>query len=224
MIRILKAHWLRIVVHVGAWIPLVALVGDALTDRLGAEPIREIIFRTGKTALILLTLSLACTPANTVLGFRSALQVRRALGLYAFFYALAHATMFVGVDYGFDLALLQGAILERPYALVGASAFVILLALALTSTKGSKKRLGKRWAKLHRWVYLAALLVIVHFVWLVKLDVREPLTYGAIVVALLLLRVRPVRELIARFRSKPKSPLDRIDAAKSKILMTRDPC
>ncbi|MEW5718358.1 MAG: protein-methionine-sulfoxide reductase heme-binding subunit MsrQ [Chloroflexota bacterium] len=222
MIAILKSQWLRVVAHVGAWIPFAALIGDALTNQLGAEPIREIIFRTGKTALVLLILSLACTPANTLFGFRSAIKVRRALGLYAFFYALAHATMFVGVDYAFDLALLKEAILEKPYALVGASAFVILLALALTSTRGSMKRLGKRWTTLHRWVYLAALLVIIHFVWLIKLDVREPLTYGAIVVALLLLRVRPVRELIARFRGKPKSPLDRNDAAKSKILMIRD--
>jgi sulfoxide reductase heme-binding subunit YedZ len=206
MMRILKAHWLRIVVHVGAWIPFAVIVWDALTNQLGAEPIREIILQTGKSALILLVLSLACTPANTLFGFKSAFKVRRALGLYAFFYALAHATMFIGVDYGFDFALLQGALLERPYALVGASAFLILLALAFTSTKGWMKRLGKRWTTLHRGVYLAALLVIAHFVWLVKLDVREPLTYGAIVILLLALRVRVVREQIARVRSKPGLP------------------
>jgi sulfoxide reductase heme-binding subunit YedZ len=207
MIQSLKAHWLRVAVHIGAWIPFAVLVWDALTNQLGAEPIREIILRTGKTALILLVLSLACTPANTLFGFKSALKVRRALGLYAFFYALGHATMFIGVDYGFDLALLQGAILERPYALVGAAAFLILLPLALTSTKGSMKRLGRRWTMLHRGVYLAALLVIAHFVWLVKLDVREPLTYGAIVVVLLVLRVRPVREWLSRFRSRFGLPL-----------------
>jgi len=207
MIHALRTQWLRVVVHVGAWIPFAAIVWDAWMNQLGAEPIREIIFRTGKAALILLTLSLACTPVITILGCKSALKARRALGLYAFFYALAHATMFVGVDYGFDLALLQGAILERPYALVGASAFLILLPLALTSTKGWMKRLGQRWTMLHRGVYLAALLVIVHYVWLVKLDVREPLTYGAIVVLLLALRVRVVRELVARFRSKPSLPL-----------------
>ncbi|MCI0475510.1 MAG: ferric reductase-like transmembrane domain-containing protein, partial [Anaerolineales bacterium] len=130
MIHALKTQWLRIVVHIGAWIPFAVIAWDALMNQLGAEPIREIILWTGKTALILLALSLACTPANTLLGFKSALKVRRALGLYAFFYALAHATMFIGVDYGFDFALLQGAILERPYALVGASAFLILVPLA----------------------------------------------------------------------------------------------
>ena len=207
MIRTLKAQWLRIAVHVGAWIPFGVMVWDALTNQLNAEPIRDITFRTGKTALVLLMLSLACTPANALFGFRSALKVRRTLGLYAFFYALAHAIMFVGVDYAFDLALLKEAILEKPYALVGASAFLILSALALTSTKGWMKRLGNRWTPLHRWVYLAALLVIVHFVWLVKLDVREPLTYGAIVVLLLLLRVRPIREWIRRLRSRIRLPL-----------------
>ncbi len=207
MIRTLKSQWLRIVVHIGAWIPFAVIVWDALANQLGAEPIREIIFRMGKTALILLILSLACTPANMLFGFQSALKVRRALGLYAFFYAFGHATMFIGVDYGFDLALLQGAILERPYALVGASAFLILLPLALTSTKGWMKRLGRRWTTLHRGVYLAALLVIAHFVWLVKLDVREPLTYGAIVVVLLVLRVHPVRESLSCFRSRFSLPL-----------------
>ena len=207
MISRLKAQWLRIVVHIGAWIPFAVIVWDALTNHLNADPIRDIILRTGKTALILLVLSLACTPANTLFGFRSALKVRRALGLYAFFYALAHASMFIGVDYGFDLALLQGAILERPYALIGAAAFLILVPLAITSTKGWMKRLGRLWTMLHRWVYLAALLVVAHFVWLVKLDVREPLTYGAIVVLLLVLRVRVVREWIAHLRSRPSLPL-----------------
>ena len=99
MLRTLKSNWLRLVVHIGAWIPFAVILWDALANQLGAEPIREIIFRTGKTALILLVLSLACTPANTLFGFRSALKVRRALGLYAFCYALGHAAVFIGVDY-----------------------------------------------------------------------------------------------------------------------------
>lgn len=198
----LRTQWLRIIVHIGVWIPLGAIVVDALTNQLGAEPIREIILRTGKTALILLMLSLACTPANSLLGFRPALRVRRALGLYAFMYATFHMTMFVGVDYAFDLQLLYGAIFERPYALVGLAAFLILLPIAITSTKGWMKRLGQTWTKLHRWVYVAVLLVIVHFVWLVKLDVREPLTYGAIVVALLALRLPPIRQVISRWRTR----------------------
>lgn len=199
-----KKNWLRIIVHVGVWIPLAVIIIDALSNRLGAEPIREIILRTGKTALTLLILSLACTPANSLLGFRDALRVRRALGLYAFMYAGFHVTMFVGVDYAFDPQLLYSATIERPYAFVGLAAFLILLPIAITSTKGWMKRLGQTWTRLHRGVYLAALLVIVHFVWSVKLDVREPLTYGAIVVVLLALRLPPIRQIISRLRNRPK--------------------
>jgi sulfoxide reductase heme-binding subunit YedZ len=199
---ILKAHWLRLTVHVGAWIPFVVIVWYALTNQLGAEPIREIILRTGKTALVLLMLSLACTPVNMLFGFNSVVKARRTLGLYAFFYALAHLLTFVVVDYGLDLELLTEAIFEKPYALVGLTAFLILLPLAITSTKGWQKRLGRAWKRLHRWVYIAALLAIIHFVWLVKLDVREPLTYGAIVILLLILRVRFIRERLGQFRTR----------------------
>lgn len=202
-----QTRGLRIAVHFSAWIPLLVIVMDAWFNRLGIEPIREVILRTGKTALVLLVLSLACTPLNTVLGFRPALQVRRALGVYAFLYAALHLTMFVGVDYGFDVTLLQEALFEKPYALVGLAAFSILLPLALTSTKGWMKRLGQTWKKLHRGVYLAALLVIVHFVWLVKLDVREPLAYGALVLVLLLVRWSPIRQLIARARNRPRKTI-----------------
>lgn len=200
--NIWQTRALRIIVHVGAWIPLLVIVIDALTNRLGIEPIREIILRTGKSALILLVLSLACTPLNTLLAFRPALQVRRALGVYAFGYAALHLLVFAGVDYAFDFTLLQDALLEKPYALVGFAAFLILLPLALTSTKNSMKRLGQTWKKIHCGVYLAALLVVVHFAWLVKLDLREPLMYGAIVVALLILRWSPVRQIISRFRNR----------------------
>jgi sulfoxide reductase heme-binding subunit YedZ len=196
------AHWLRLTVHGGAWMPFVVIVWYALTNQLGAEPIREIILRTGKTALVLLILSLACTPVNMLLGFNAVIKARRTLGLYAFFYALAHLLTFVVVDYGLDLGLLSEAIFEKPYALVGLTSFLILLPLAITSTKGWQKRLGKLWKRLHRWVYIAALLAIIHFVWLVKLDVREPLTYGAIVVLLLALRVRHLRERLGQFRAR----------------------
>jgi sulfoxide reductase heme-binding subunit YedZ len=183
-----RAEWLRIAVHIGSLIPLGVLIWSYLNDQLTADPIRATLLRTGKTALILLILSLACTPANRLLGFKSALKVRRALGLYAFLYAAIHFFVFIGLDYGFDLKLLEGALLEKRYALVGLAAFLILLLLAITSTKGWMKRLGQRWEKLHQWVYLAALLVIVHFVWLVKADIREPLLYGAVVVLLLVFR------------------------------------
>ena len=200
--QMLKSNWLRIAVHIGALIPLPVLIWDYAHDQLTADPIRAIILRTGKTALILLVLSLACTPVNTLFGFKPAIKVRRALGMYAFLYAAIHSAVFLGVDYGFDPALLKDALLERRYALVGLAAFMILLPLAITSTKGWMKRLGPAWKKLHRWVYLAALLVILHFVWLVKADIREPLTYGAVVVVLLMVRIPRVRKWVSRMRNQ----------------------
>ena len=200
--EMLKANWLRITVHIGALIPFAVLVWDYTHDQLTVDPIRAIILRTGKTALILLMLSLACTPVNTLFAFQSAIRVRRALGMYAFLYAAIHVAVFLGVDYGFDPALLMDALFERPYALAGLAAFTILLPLAITATRGWMKRLGPAWKKLHRWVYLAALLVILHFVWLVKADIREPLTYGAVVVVLLMVRIPRVRQWVSQVRHR----------------------
>jgi len=213
--KTLLTQWLRITVHVGALIPLAVLIWSYFNDQLTADPIRAILLRTGKTALILLMLSLACTPINTLLGFKQVLKVRRALGLYAFLYAAIHFLVFVGLDYGFDPDLLKQALLDRPYALVGFAAFLILLPLAITSTQGWMKRLGQVWKKLHQWVYLAALLVIVHFVWLVKADIREPLWYGVVVVLLLIFRIPRVRQVVSRIRHRSRSKPMGLPAAKN---------
>jgi sulfoxide reductase heme-binding subunit YedZ len=117
-------------------------------------------------------------------------------------YVCLHFLIFVGLDYGFDPALLYEAIFEKKYALVGFATFLILLPLAITSTKGWMKRLGKNWKRLHRWVYLAGLLAVVHYVWLVKSDIREPLIYGGIVVLLLLARVPALRRAMTHLRSR----------------------
>lgn len=205
--RALSANWLRILTHVGALLPLALLIWDYWQGRLTVNPIQDITFRTGKYALVLLVLSLACTPLNTLLGFKSVLRVRRALGLYAFMYVSFHFLTFVGLDYVFDLALIREAIFEKRYALVGFAAFLILLPLAITSTKGWMRRLGKYWKRLHRWVYLAALLAVVHFTWLVKSDIREPLLYGAVVVILLILRISGVRRVVSHWRGWLKRKL-----------------
>ncbi len=199
----LKTHWLRIAVHAGSvLVPLAVVALDYAQGRLSVNPIQALTLRTGKTALILLVLSLACTPFNTVFGFKPALKVRRALGVYAFVYAAVHFAIFVGLNYGLDLALIKEAIFEKRYALVGFAAGLILLALAVTSTQGWMKRLGQTWKKLHRWVYVAGMLAIVHYVWLVKADKREPLAYGAIVALLLVLRVPRVRQTASELRNK----------------------
>ncbi|MBI1877549.1 MAG: sulfoxide reductase heme-binding subunit YedZ [Chloroflexi bacterium] len=200
----LRKNWLRILTHVGALTPLAWLLWDFWFDNLTVNPIQDITFRTGKPALILLVLSLACTPVSTVFGFKQVLPLRKPLGLYAFMYVCLHFLTFIGLDYGFDPGLLYEAIFEKRYALVGFAAFLILLPLAITSTQGWMRRLGKNWKRLHRWVYLVGILAVVHYVWLVKSDIREPLLYGAAVGVLLILRLPALRRPIANFRSRFK--------------------
>jgi len=192
-----KVQW---AVHLGSWAPLGLLVWDAFNGNLTANPIQAATLRTGKAALVLLVASLACTPLNSVFGFRQALKVRRPLGLYAFMYVALHLLIFVGVDYRFDPALIYEAIFEKRYALVGFTAFLLLLPLAITSSKGWMKRLGRNWPRLHRLVYPAACLVIVHFTWSVKSDVREPLLFGAGLAALLALRAPVVQRVLTGMR------------------------
>jgi len=196
---------IQILVHVGALIPLAWLLWDYLRDDLTANPIQAITLRTGKAALILLILALAATPVNTVFGFRPAIKYRRTLGLYAFFYASLHFLIFIGLDYGFNLKLIYGAIFEKRYALIGFAAGIILFALAITSTQGWKRRLRKNWKRLHRLVYLAGILVVVHYVWLVKSDIRVPLAYGAVVILLLIARLPEVRKFLTRVQGRLSS-------------------
>jgi methionine sulfoxide reductase heme-binding subunit len=188
------------ITHIGALFPLAWLIWDNWMGNLSVNPIQDITFRTGKPALVLLILSLAITPMSSILGLRQVIPARKWLGLYAFFYASLHFLIFIGLDYGFDWSLLYEAIFEKRYALVGFAALLILLPLAITSTQGWMRRLGKRWKSLHRWVYLAGILAVIHYVWVVKADVREPLAWGAILGILLTLRIPSVRRWAANWR------------------------
>jgi sulfoxide reductase heme-binding subunit YedZ len=199
-IKLPRLSLFQVLVHIGALLPLVILIINWSQDNLTFNPIQALELRTGKYALILLILSLACTPINTVFGFSQVLKVRRPLGLYAFLYASIHFAVFIGLDYQFDLLLLQEAIFEKRYALIGFGAGLILLVLALTSTRGWMKRLGRTWTTVHKFVYLAGILVIIHYVWLVKSDIREPLIYGGIVLLLLAARIPYVRRKLSRVR------------------------
>lgn len=197
LLKLTPFQWL---VHLGSLFPLAWMVYDIIAGNLTINPIQDLTFRTGKAALVLLVLSLAATPVNTVFGFKPALKVRRALGLYGFMYVVIHFFIFIGLDYGFNLNLLKGAIFEKRFALVGFAALLLLTPLAITSTKGWMKRLGKNWKRLHRLVYLVGILAVVHYVWLVKSDIREPLAYGAAVGLLLLLRIPAVRRRMSNLR------------------------
>jgi sulfoxide reductase heme-binding subunit YedZ len=207
--RWIRKRWLQIFVHVGALLPFFFLARDYLQGAFIIDPVKEITTTTGRTALVLLLLSLACTPVNMLFGFRGVLRVRRALGLYAFFYAGLHFLTFVGLDYAFDFELLGPAIFDQRFVIVGFSAFVVLLALAVTSTRGWQKRLRRNWKRLHKLVYLAAGLVIIHFVWAVK-DAREPLRYGALLLLLLAVRLPWVRRTISNLRQKLRNQTRRL--------------
>jgi sulfoxide reductase heme-binding subunit YedZ len=213
MLTRLARRWLPLVVHLGALTPLALLLWDASRQDLTANPIQAIEQRTGLPALTLLVLSLACTPASSLLGFKPALLARRSLGLYSFFYVCLHLATFVGLDYGFDFRLLYAELVEKRYVLAGFAAFLLLIPLAITSTKGWQRRLGHAWTRLHRLVYLAVLLAVGHFLWSVKSDVRLPLLFGAIVAILLTLRVPEVRRAVARLRGGPRARSPRAPTA-----------
>lgn len=205
----------QLAVHVAALAPLAVLIVAVLTDNLTVNPIQAATLRTGKTAMILLVLSLACTPANAVFGFTQAIKVRRALGLYAFLYAAVHFSIFLGVDYRFDVGLIWLELAEKRYILVGAAALLILIPLAVTSTKGWQRRLKKNWKKIHRWVYVAAILVIFHYVWVQKADITQPLIWGAILGLLLVFRIPVVRRQVVQLRSRLTRKQSKTAATKS---------
>lgn len=187
----------QIIVHIAALIPLAWLIVDYFTDNLTFNPIQAVTLRTGRYAIILLVLSLACTPVNTIFGFRQAIKVRRPLGLYAFLYASIHFMIFLGLDYRFNLGLIFEEVITKRYIIAGFSAGLILLPLAITSTKGWMKRLGIRWKQLHKFVYIAGLLAVTHYIWVVKSDYRLPLAVGVFLVFLLIARIPTVRKYLA---------------------------
>jgi sulfoxide reductase heme-binding subunit YedZ len=197
-----RRRLLRVAYHAAGLFPLAWLIFDFWFGLLGPEPIRAMILRTGKAAIIMLTLSLACTPANILFGWKEAVIVRRALGLYAFMYVCIHLLIFVGLDYGFMMRLVVEEIVLRRYAVVGFAAFLLLIPLVLTSTKGAQRRLGKKWKTLHKLVYLIGVLAVVHYVWLVKNAYAQPLLFGGIIALLLLIRLGPVKQFFLRARRR----------------------
>ena len=200
----LRRNWFWLAVNIAAALPLLFLLRDFIQGNLGVDPINTINNATGRAAIALLLLSLAATPANTVFGFRRGLTVRKSLGLWAFVYASFHLLNFVGLDYGFDLQfLLQDALLEKPYILAGLAALLILLPLAITSTRGWMRRLGRNWKRLHQFVYAASVLAVLHFLWQAKAAERwEPLLYGLALALLLFVRIPAVRHRIVALRTR----------------------
>ena len=181
--------WLKPAVLTGALVPITAILLRAWRQELGPDPIAQALNQLGLIALILLVAALVCTPLKAFLGWTWPMRLRRMLGLLAFFYALLHVLTYTALDQGFDWREIAADVLKRKFIFVGFSAFVLLLPLAATSTNWAVKRLGYlRWKQLHRLAYVAPALAVLHFVWRVKRDVREPVTYGIVLAALLVAR------------------------------------
>ena len=188
-------------------LPLALIAWDASTGGLGAEPVEALMRRTGYWALTLLVFTLAVTPIRKITGWNRLIAVRRPLGLLAFLYASLHLLNYIVIDQWFGWEYIIEDILERPLITAGFTALLLLIPLALTSTKSSIRRLGgKRWQRIHRLIYPAALLGVLHYYWLVKADKTGPLIYAAVVIVLLTLRIwNPFTRRHRRSASSPES-------------------
>lgn len=176
----------KLAVFVNALVPLVLLLWDLYHKRVGPNPLEFATRTTGMLTLIFLSLTVAVTPLRKIFGVNSLVKVRRMLGLFAFFYGSLHLLTYVWFDRAFNLLSVGQDVVRRPFILAGMTAFLLMVPLAITSTNKMVKRLGgKRWAQLHRLVYLAAIAGVIHFWMLVKSDTRLPLTFGFILLFLL---------------------------------------
>jgi len=200
---------LQIIVHIGGWAPLALMTFDFFTHHLTANPIQAIERQTGLQALTFLLLSLACTPLSSIFGWHELTQRRKALGNYAFLYAAVHVVTFFWLDYGFNLGFIWRDVGTKWYILIGLTAFLLLLPLALTSFTYWMKRLGKNWKRLHRLVYIIAPLVVVHFLLSVKGNIfnlsgniSQPIYYGSIALILLALRIPLVKKTLIGLRTR----------------------
>jgi sulfoxide reductase heme-binding subunit YedZ len=192
----------------GAWLfalcllPLVRLVVLGFTGGLGANPIEFITRSTGTWTLVGLLLTLSVTPLRRLSGRADLVRYRRMLGLFSFFYACLHFLTYIWLDQFFDPAAIARDIVKRPFITAGFGAFVLLVPLAATSTHAMMRRLGRHWQRLHRLVYVIALLGVTHYLWLVKKDLTEPLIYGGVLLLLLAMRLRWGVNLMRVVRSR----------------------
>jgi methionine sulfoxide reductase heme-binding subunit len=188
--QIITSKWAKPIVFLACLVPLGYLGWRAYNGRLTANPVEFVQHFTGDWTLRLLLITLCVTPLRKLLGVPDLIRFRRMLGLFAFFYVCLHFLTYIGPDQAFDLGGMWKDVAKRPFITVGFTGFVLLIPLALTSTKGSIRRLGgKRWQTLHRLIYVSALCGVVHYYWLVKSDHRLPLMYGTILAALLIYRL-----------------------------------
>ena len=180
---------LKIFIFLAALVPLERLVWKFFHDGLGANPVEVITHSTGDWTMILILTTLSITPLRKLTRQYWLIGVRRMIGLFAFFYGCLHFTTYLWLDKFFDVHEIYKDIYKRPFITAGFTAFVLMIPLALTSTKGWIRRLGKNWQRLHRLIYVTAIAAVIHYIWLVKADVREPLRYAFVLAVLLSYRI-----------------------------------
>lgn len=186
-----KNGWTAIksIVFLLSLLPSLLLVNDAVNDQLGANPIEALHFGFGDWALRFLCIGLALTPLKTITGQSWPTRFRRMMGLFTFFYASLHLLVFIVLDLSLSWEAFKDEVPKSPYILMGLLTFLLLLPLAITSTRKMQKRLGRSWLKLHRLVYVAGVTALIHYFWLVKADYTEPLIYAAAISVLLGMRI-----------------------------------
>lgn len=196
-------------VHIVSWIPLLVIIIDGFTNNLTFNPIQEISQRTGRIAAFWLTFSLSCTPLNSCIGLSALNPLRRPLGLYAALYAGLHFLIFVILDLNLNFQQLFKTGVEKPFIILGSIALSILLMLTITSTSEWIKHLGKKWNQLHRLVYLAGFLIMVHYLWAVKTPQGLPIILSSIMAILLILRIPLIRKWCKRHQPPWIKPFNR---------------
>lgn len=194
---------LRTVLWLGAPAPAAWLLAGYFLGWLGVNPIEKLTHVTGMTALVLLLVTLAVTPVRRLTGWNPVIRLRRPLGLFAFSYASIHLAIWMVLDLGLELAWAWEDVRERPYITVGMAAFLLLVPLALTSTRGWIRRLGRTWGRLHRLVYASTALGIVHYYWLVKSDVRLPLLLAGVFALLMAARLPAFYHAVRNVAKRP---------------------
>jgi len=185
----MKLRLTKLLIFLAALIPLERLLWKFFHDALGANPIEVITHSTGDWTLILILTTLSITPLRKLTKQYWLIGVRRMIGLFAFFYGCLHFTTYLWLDKFFDVHEIIKDVYKRPFITAGFTAFVLMIPLALTSTKGWIRRLGKNWQRLHRLIYVTAIAGVVHYIWLVKADIREPLRYAFVLSVLLIYRI-----------------------------------
>ena len=182
--------YLKVVIFTLSLVPIFYIIYQILTNQLGPEPIKDITHHTGKWTLYFIVITLAMTPLKKITKLNIWINYRRMFGLFVFFYASVHLMTYVGLDYRFDLASIGSDIVKKKYIFIGFSAWLLLIPLAVTSNKRMIKILKNKWKKLHRLIYLISLFGVIHYLWLVKRDLTEPLIFLVVILILLAFRFR----------------------------------